>query len=558
MQLSLPSDYSRHFLQQVAHQTIGGSGLNPSVEPSFKPFKINTLVCPAFSVTTFVVTGQIVGIITQTLVAAFFGAGADLDAFLIAATLPQFSIIVILNALGFVLIPAFVELSVGGNEDEAWVTASSIITLCLLVLTLIAAAGILFAEPLIRLIAPGLSSATIALASRMSVILWPTVILSGAISLLSSLYQANSRFTWPALVPTVGAVINLGLIILLARTSLGVESLAIALLLSLIVQTVLLVPIAGAKYRFRLDWTNPGFRRVIFLVWPLLVSSLIARLTPVVDRYLASNMVAGTISQLGYAYRIVTLLATFLSGGIATVIFPGMATSVAQGDIGGLRRSVSQGFRIMWLVIAPVVTIGVGLALPITRVVFQRGAFVISDAAAVSRLLQLYLFALVGMCLGNITGRTFYALKKTRLIAILGGVGALAYLAYAPALAHRWGAEGLAVACVVLFNFDLTVNVIVIRAITGNHGGWKAISSIVKITSAAVTGGFVSWVVSAQFVNVFMQFFVGGCSGVTIYVLALLGVRSGEFKSVIREVTLIFRTRFSGLRPRLKRQVGEG
>ena len=118
--------------------------------------------------TTFVVTGQIVGIITQTLVAAFFGAGADLDAFLIAATLPQFSIIVILNALGFVLIPAFVELSVGGNEDEAWVTASSIITLCLLVLTLIAAAGILFAEPLIRLIAPGLSSATIALASRMS------------------------------------------------------------------------------------------------------------------------------------------------------------------------------------------------------------------------------------------------------------------------------------------------------------------------------------------------------------------------------------------------------
>ena len=134
----------------------------------------------------------------------------------------------------------------------------------------------------------------------------------------------------------------------------------------------------------------------------------------------------------------------------------------------------------------------------------------------------------------------------------------MAYLAYAPALAHRWGAEGLAVACVVLFNFDLTVNVIVIRAITGNHGGWKAISSIVKITSAAVTGGFVSWVVSAQFVNVFMQFFVGGCSGVTIYVLALLGVRSGEFKSVIREVTLIFRTRFSGLRPRLKRQVGEG
>jgi len=528
------------------------------VEPSYKPFKKSTLVGPAFSVTAFVVTGQIVGIITQTLVAAFFGAGADLDAFLIAATLPQFSIIVILNALGFVLIPAFVELSVGGNEDEAWVTASSIITLCLLVLTLIAAAGILFAEPLIRLIAPGLSSATIALASRMSVILWPTVILSGAISLLSSLYQANSRFTWPALVPTVGAVINLGLIILLARTSLGVESLAIALLLSLIVQTVLLVPIAGAKYRFRLDWTNPGFRRVIFLVWPLLVSSLIARLTPVVDRYLASNMVAGTISQLGYAYRIVTLLATFLSGGIATVIFPGMATSVAQGDIGGLRRSVSQGFRIMWLVIAPVVTIGVGLALPITRVVFQRGAFGISDAAAVSRLLQLYLFALVGMCLGNITGRTFYALKKTRLIAILGGVGALAYLAYAPALAHRWGAEGLAVACVVLFNFDLTVNVIVIRAITGNHGGWKAISSIVKIASAAVTGGFVSWVVSAQFVNVFMQFFVGGCSGVTIYVLALLGVRSGEFKSVIREVTLIFRTRFSGLRPRLKRQVGEG
>jgi putative peptidoglycan lipid II flippase len=404
------------------------------------------------------------------------------------------------------------------------------------------------------LIAPGLATGTLTLASRMSVILWPTVIFSGAVSLLSSLYQAKGRFTWPAVVPTVGAVVNLGMIVVLVNMSLGVEALATAMLVSLTLQAVLLFPIAFGRLRIEIDWTNPGLRRVVTLVWPLIVSSLIARLTPVVDRYLASDMTAGTISQLGYAYRIVTLLATFLSSGIATVIFPGMATNVAQGDVGALRKSVSRGFRMMWLVIAPVITIGIALALPITIVVFQRGAFSVADAHSVSRLLQLYLLALVGMCLGNITGRTFYALKRTRLIAILGGVSALAYIGYAPALAHVWGALGVAAACVVLFNFDIAVNAIVIRAITGNKGGWKVIVSLARITIAAVVGGLAAWGVSIQFLNPLIQFLAGGSGGVAMYLLVLVSIRSPELATVGTEVSETMKSKFAGIRTILKRE----
>ena len=507
--------------------------MHPDGRLAERPVSSNrSLLRPALVVTLCVALGQVVGAVTQMVIAAAFGAGADLDSYLIATTLPQFVIAVLMTALSFVLIPTFVEYSVAGHESDAWKTANSVITLCMLLLALLALMGMLSAKFHVRLVAPGSSSDSLCLAAKIAVVLWPTVLLTGAVNLLSSLYQAKNRFTWPAIVAALGSAANLVLILILTRTTLGIESLAVSLLLSLVLQVVLLTPVLSGRFHPRIDWGDPGLRRIVSLLWPLICSSLVARFTPVLERYLASDMGAGTISQLGYAYKIVVLLAALISTGMGTVIFPTMASTVAKNDMAGLRRAVSQGFRMMWLGIAPVVAIGFALALPITVVLFRRGAFSQADAAAVSRLLQAYLLSLIGMSLGSITGRTFYALKRTRLIAVMGGVSTLTYFGYAPLFARHWGALGIALACVVLFNLDVIVNTVVIRAMTGKPRGTALMVSFVKTGLAAVVGGCAAWGISRLVANVWAQMVFGGVGGLAAYGGTLMIARSTELKTL--------------------------
>ena len=71
-------------------------------------------------------------------------------------------------------------------------------------------------------------------------------------------------------------------------------------------------------------------------------------------------------------------------------------------------------------------------------ILFERGAFHSADSHAVGRLLQLYLLSLGASCLGNITGRVFYALKKTKLLAWVGSAESVVYVGYAYLMAHHF------------------------------------------------------------------------------------------------------------------------
>ena len=484
-------------------------------------------------ITLFTLVGQGVGFATQMVTAALFGAGAGMDAFLAASAVPQYVIAVLLGSLGFVFVPVFVDYLATGREDEAWQIASSVINLCLLVVGALVVLGILFPDAILRLTAPGLSEATHQQAARIAVITWPAVLATGVVSLLTGIYQSQSRFGWPAAVPVIGAVVNLGLVLILANW-LGIIGLAIATTVGIVLQVGLLLPLALKKghYRFMLNWRHPAVWQVLRLLLPLLLASLVSKSTPLLDRFLASGMPAGSISHLGYAFRIFAILVGLISSGIATVIFPRMAANVTGADFPGLRRSMSAGLRVMWLAIAPVMTIGIVLALPMVSAVFQRGKFSAADAVAVARLLQVYLLALASACLGSVTGRGFYVLKDTKTLAVFGSIESVAYVFYTALLAYFWGAVGVALGYVLLYNGSLLWQVIILRHKTGNLGGRTVLSSFTRTGLAALLGGATAWGVVQATSWVWLQFLIGGVSGLLVYGIGLWILQSSEARQL--------------------------
>lgn len=490
------------------------------------------LLRPTLIVTMFTLGGQVLVLLTQMVVASAFGARAELDAFLAANTLPQYVAIVVVGALSPVIVPVFVEHRARQSEDEAFRVANVMLTLVAVVLGGVAVAGALFARPLIEWTTPGLSRESLETATRVAWVSWPTIVFGSLTTLLMGIYQAQSRFSWSSAVPFIGSLVNLVVVAVLAQP-LGVMGLALGALMNIALQFVLLAPIAFRRFQPSLAFARPGVPQVLRLVWPLLLSGLVVRWAPVVERYFASGLGEGTIAQLGYAYRISIVASALLATGITTVVFPQMAVNIAASNGADLRRTVSLGLRVMWMLVAPAVTVGIALAPPLIDEMLHRGQFSQSDASAVVLLLRIYLVSMVGGCIGSITGRTFYAMKAMRLLAIMGVIEAVAYLAYTYALVQWLGAAGIALGLTAWLLLSIGWQLPVLWVQLGRRGGGAIFRSGLLTAAAATLAGGVAWGVTHLFETSGPQLVVGGASGLAAYLLVLYAARSEELHSLI-------------------------
>lgn len=504
-----------------AHARLSGGTLTAP-----RPLLRNTVI-----VTLFTLGAQVLALVSQFVFAALFGATVETDAFFAALVLPLYVYAVVMSSVGVMFVPTFVQfrtVDAGGARD----VASGAINLSLLALGSSALLGILFADPLLAWSAPGLSAEAHVLARDLSVILWPSVIGLGLLALLTELWQVESRFAWSAAVPLVGAAVNLGLIVLLGA-GIGMVGVAIAWTASVTLQAVLLLPVAFPLWKPSLSLGHPGIRTLLVAIVPLLAANLFIRAVTVVERYLGSLLPEGELSHVAYASRIVTTLGVFLSGGLAAVIFPRMAEEVASGDIAALRATASRGFRLLWLLAAPVLVLVFALAEPAVRLVFEHGAFTSADSVAVASLLRIYALALIGLALAPIAGRALFSLKAAGFLAVAGTADTVTYAGYTAVLTRGFGARGIAFGFAVHAFVALAAYVIYLRRVT-HAAGYGVLRSFAATSAIATLAGLAAWIASRMTDEPLLALSLGGLVGLGTYVLGLALTRPPELATILR------------------------
>lgn len=492
---------------------------------------------PAIGVTLFSLSGMLVGFAIQVFVAKIFGTQMELDAFLVASTLPQYIVAVLSGALGVVLIPVILDYVAEKKFDEAWEITCSVLNAVTFLLALFAGIAMVFARPLVEWTAPGLSSGGIELATTLARILWPMVVTGGLASMLTAVYQIRSSFVWPAGVVVIGLGVNL-LLLLFLGARFGIVALAWATFLGTFFQAVLLVPVLfrRGKYRFTFGFKVDGVRRIWILLWPLILSGFFIRATTIVDRYVASALSPGSISQLGYAYKIIGLAATLLSTGVATVLFPRMAALASENSLDELKNTLSTALRMMWLVVAPVIVLIFVLAMPVGSILFERGAFTEGDTQAVGFLLAWYSFSLAGMCLGALTGRVFYVMKDTKTISVMGVLEMVAYAIYTPLLGRRMGSSGIAIAYFVYFTVSLVWHAFYIWVKLDRPRLKSFLLAFVRIGFSAILAGMVAYALARLVSAPVLQILIGGGLGMVVHVILLKITGSMEVDMVFQSL----------------------
>jgi len=440
---------------------------------------------------------RVLGMARDVLLAYFFGAGNQMDAFYLAFRIPNlFRDLFAEGALSAAFVPAFTRRLTRGGLNDAWRLGNLVVNALLVVTLTLVILGVVFAQPLVVLFAsdyarvPGKLELTVSLAR----ILFPFLTLVGLAAACMGMLNSLDRFFVPAFAPAmfnVGTVVSV-LALVPTLPLFGVRpifAVAIGALAGGIGQVAVQLPglwREGFRYRPVLDWRDPALREVLVLMGPGAIGLAAVQINVFVNTILATAEGTGAVSWLNYAFRLMYLPIGLFGLSIATAALPALSGQAARQQTAAMRQTLSRGLRMMLMLNVPATAGLIALAGPIVALLFQRGSFTPGDTAATAAALTCYAPGLVGYSVVKIAVRTFYALRDSRTPVIVTGVSVLVNVALNVALAPAMGYRGLALGTALAALFNAGVLLWLLWTRLEGLEGRRLATAFVKITIASV------------------------------------------------------------------------
>lgn len=376
-------------------------------------------------------TSRVLGLVRDQALAYRFGAGDAMDAFLVALRVPNLlRELFAEGALNAAFVPVFMRRLTSAGRDAAWRLGAQLINVLAVVTGGLVVTGIVFAEPLTRLVAgdyqavPGKFELTVLLTRIVLPFLTLVAIAAACMGMLNSL----RRFFVPAVSPAAYNVCLIASAVVVAPLMPQTGAAPIAVLAAgvlaggggqIAVQWWALRR-EGFRWRPGLGLADRGLREIVGLMGPATVAGAALQVNVLVNTVLATGEGTGAVTWLTLAFRLMYLPLGVLGVSIATVTLPAVSRHAAGGDVAAVRRTVSHGLRLTWAVTAPAAVGLAVLATPIVRVIFEHGEFTAADTPATARALVFYAPGIVGYAAVRLTAPVFYAFGNSLTPALVG------------------------------------------------------------------------------------------------------------------------------------------
>jgi putative peptidoglycan lipid II flippase len=384
---------------------------------------------------------------TQMILAARFGAAVEMDAYLVSTTIPLMVTVIFAGSLNYTFIPFFVESRYQGREAEAWKTVNNLCNLSFIVFLSLTLIGFIFTASIVDLIAPGLPAPAKTAADGLFRIQLPMIAFSGISAILSGVYYAEKRFLYPSLAALLNSACIFTTVFFFSKAW-GIQAAAWGGITGSAVNLLLLLPVLFRipKYSWIVSLKEEGTVRIIRLISPLLFGAIFFRADNLIQRYIASSLPQGSISYLGYAYKLVSTVSSLVVSGVSIVFLQHVSELTGKEDTGEIGRLYSSTFQWLTFLTLPIVACMIVLGDDTITVLFQRGRFDAETTHATWLCLMLYSGVMYGGIIGSITTPVFYAYKNTRGVVVIGIAGALLQILLSFPLAKFLSYAGLPLA----------------------------------------------------------------------------------------------------------------
>jgi putative peptidoglycan lipid II flippase len=505
----------------------------------------------ARKVSALTMLSRLLGLAREQIFAITLGAGVASDAFLAAFRIPNLlRDLFAEGALSTAFVPTYVATLRRESRPAAYALANRVMTTLTFYLGLIAIAGMLFPEPVVRLVATGFSPEKAELCAKLVRIMMPFLpAISLAVVAMGAL-NAEEKYTAPALASSMFNVVAIigGLIVWAigpsARTA--VVTWAGLTLVGGVAQLAIQVPSlwrTGFRPRLIPDLAlrDPGTRRVAMLMAPATLGVAAVQVNVVINSSFASLVSDGAISWLSYAFRLMQLPIGVFGVAVGTTSLTHLSRDAARGDWPALQSTLRRGLRMVLFLTVPS-TVGLALlGVPIVRLIYQHGRFTERATLETANALSGYAVGLVAYAAIKVVAPAFYALGRTRVPLIASVLAVAANLLWNIFTFRQYGHVGLALGTsiaalvnvsVLTFAFQRSVHGLLTRDLLVP---FLKIVTAAAIMAAAVwfTRGFTETIPGGGAAIFAVKAFIPITVGVLVYFAAARLVRLEEASTLL-------------------------
>lgn len=401
-----------------------------------------------------------VGLVTQMLIARYFGAGAEYDAYAFAV----FLISLLDNGVGAtynaIIVPVTIKLREELSPQLLARFQNAVLALFLAPVFVYMTVLALRSDWIVGLFGANLPAATRLQVDRMARWMALPGIAMIAMTMGKAVLNLNRRYRLAGAMPLFNAVFMLLAVMFLHRP-LGIWALPVGFAVANLGQFLIVSGFTLATRCLVLARPElpPGEGRHLWdLAWPLLVSQIMVTLNVSLDKLFASGLAVGSISAITYASTILNMGLQLFSLSIMVVMFTRMSELIAGGDWRACSAYIADNLhRVSRLVVPASLALCLASA-EIVRILFQRGAFDTVAADRTSGALAIYMLGLPALVINVAIARIYHTLQKMRVRIWLTAQ----YLATAALgnflLVKRFGVTGLAISASLAINVHLLLS----------------------------------------------------------------------------------------------------
>jgi len=446
---------------------------------------------------------QVVGLLRQILVAAFFGLSRDLDGYIVVFGLATMLVFNLSGVFDTVVVSRLVQLRERDGEDAFWCASNRVLWQALAVGVLFAASFSLVLWLALPIITAGFTAAERAYVAHVGWYFLPWIAVIVPYYAVSAHLKSTWRFSWVFGSEILTIVVSI-LVLLLDHSS--VVALPIAYSTGYLVSFLLLL------WRRGLRASHPAQRPggLMPSMSKQYLAIQVGTATGFADRYFQSFLMPGGISALGYVGLIVNNLSSLLTFREIYIV----PLSVEEGRERRLERML-QGIV---LVSIPCALFFVVYAEPVVSVLLQRGKFTPEAAAVTAMVLRIQALTLLISTMVSPLERIFQILDRLSFTQLRYLAAFFATLIFQSLFVFYLGLDVQGVAWGGLCSsFIILLMVILLVRRCGVVVRWRGVfgNAAFAAATAAVAMGL-SWLAASRYRGLLELIIGGGVYGVVL------------------------------------------
>jgi putative peptidoglycan lipid II flippase len=448
------------------------------------------------------IVAKVLSYVWEATLAAFLGATDQADAFYMTTSI--FNILYPILDLGIwkVFLPIYKTKLVKKEEDRAEQIANISISFFFMLSVALVLFLIIFARPLVGIMAPGFETEKKALTIQYLRISAPAYFLMTTASILGAILQSREKFLGSQ-IREIGSHVSRIACLFLCYRILGIYAALVALIVGSVFRVLIQLPFINWKWKFKPDFhfKDQDIVPMIKGLPSVAVTAAIAHINGLVDKIVASGAATGAVACLNYGHKLMNVFSGMISSAISTAVYPTMIQHITNNESDKLKELLRNVLGALMFFIIPISIFCFLFSTEMVTVAFQRGAFDVAATSLTSGVFVGYCLGMLFIGISTVVTNIFYGYGDTKITMYISIVNITLNIILNLVFVRIWGVIGLAYATSITSIICLGIRFHFLKKYI--RIGYKAIlKEALKISGISVVACVIPYVIFSYLIQI--------------------------------------------------------